>query len=195
MARFGDTGFSGTTVTYPLRQKRKTQGATREVDDFSYRGCPRARYDTMWEFDGEFNTIERSRPFTLTTGNAGTNVTPSSNTNVARAYFRVERPGIITNVSFVGEDGVTQNGTNFLTITGLNLQTAGDGNRAVLDTTAHVNTTDSNAAALNGGTNLTAKVIYGLALTATTAALYVKEGDLLEFTATASGTGAVVYLQ
>lgn len=192
MARFGDTGFSGTTVTYPLRTKMKPQGATSEIDDFSYRGCPRARYDTMWDFDDELATIEMARPFILTTGNADTNKTPTTNTNVARAYFRVTRPGIITNVWFVGEDGVTQDGTNNLVFTGLNLQTAGDGNRALLDTTAHVNTTDTNASAINGGTNLTAKVIYALSLSGTTAALYVKEGDLLEFTCTAAGTGAAV---
>lgn len=143
------------------------------------------------DFTEEPLIIEERSPFTNTSASADLNQLGGT-TTVARAYFRVPRAGIITDIGFYAEDGITQHATNKYTFTGLNLQTAGDGNRAVLDTTAHVNTTDTDATALNSGSNLTAKVFYSFSLSGTAANLYAKEGDVLEITATGSSSAAVV---
>ncbi len=144
-----------------------------------------------YSFDAEPLILERHALF-VNTASSGDLAQLGGSSAVARAYVRVPRAGVITDISFVGEDGITQHGTNFQTFTGLNLGPTGTGNTALLVTTAHHNTTDINAAALNGGTDLTAKKRYALELSATAANLIVSEDDVLEITATASGSGAVV---
>lgn len=145
----------------------------------------------VYNFDEEPRIIEDTIAFVNTAANADL-AQLGTTSGVCRAYWRVPRSGVITDIAFVGEDGITQNGTNFQTFTGLNLGTLGTGNTAVLSTTANVNTTNINAAALNGGANLTAKLPYSLVLHATAANLIVAEGEIIEITATASGSGAVV---
>src|SRR4051812_13712071 len=119
--------------------------------------------EELYDFRGENLVINDHSPFILTASNADINKMPVT-TGVARAYFRIRRPGIVTGIAISAEDGMTANGSDYLTFTALNLQTAADGNRSLLSTTAHVNTTDTNAVSLNSGTSLTAKVIYDLAL-------------------------------
>lgn len=179
----------GTTTGFPLETSFKPEGQSREFRDLVYRSNTRVVADRLEDFDGEPLITELWRPFINTASNVDL-VQIGGTSGVSRAYFRVPRAGIITDVGFLAEDGFTQNGSVYITLTGLNLQVAGDGNRALLDTTAHVNTTDSNAAALNGGTDLVAKVFYSCALTATTASLYVKEGDVIEITSTSTSTAA-----
>jgi hypothetical protein len=145
----------------------------------------------IYNFDEEPRIMEAVVPFVNGAANAGT-VGLGTTSAVCRAYWRVPRSGVITDIAFVGEDGIVQHGTNFQTFTGLNLGTLGTGNTSVLVTTAHHNTTDINAAALNGGTDLTAKKPYSLELHATAANLIVAEGEILEITATAGGSGAIV---
>ncbi len=145
----------------------------------------------VYNFDEEPRIIEAVVPFVNTASNAGT-VGLAATSGVCRAYWRVPRSGVITDVAFVGEDGITQNGTNFQTFTGLNIGTLGTGNVSFLVTTAHHNTTDANAGALNGGTSLTAKLPYSLELHVTAANLIVAEGEILEVTATAGAAGAIV---
>ncbi len=170
-----------------------TQRRISRVDYVSraFRGGPYTRCDEMYEFTGAPDVTTLSGLFVNTAANVDL-AQLGTTSGVSRVYFKVPRAGTITGVSFVGEDGVTQSGTNFQTFTGLNLQTAGTGNVSFLSITAHVNTTDANAAALNGGVDLTAKKPYDLTLSAVAGALQVKEGDILELTATVSAAGAVV---
>lgn len=144
-----------------------------------------------YTFTDELAIDQRSSVFINTAANADLGQLGTTSA-VSRAYFRVLRPGRITDISFVGEDGITQNGTNFQTFTGLNLGPTGTGDTSVLVTTAHHNTTDTDAAALNGGSNLTAKKPYSLELSGTAANLVVAAGDIIQITATAASAGAVV---
>lgn len=180
----------GTSVSEQFSIKRTVPSQRAQVESLSYGMSPYTRWDFMDDFDGVVPTMDVEAPLIKTTGNADTNVTPVTNGGVSRAYIRAPHGGVITAVTFYAEDGFTQSGTDYLTFTGLNLLAAGTGSAAVLDTTAHVNTLDSNAAAINGGTNLTAKVPYALTLSGTAANLAVASGDLLEFTATGTGTPA-----
>lgn len=182
----------GRVEQYPLRVSDVPSGSRNALEDLILNQCPRTRVEEFYDFNGEPLITEDAVGFTLVAANAGTNEMPVTNTSIARAYYRVKRAGIITGIAVVAEDAMVANGTNFLTFTALNLQVAGSGNRALLDTTAHVNTTDADATSLNAGTSLTAKVVWPLALTATTASLYVKEGDLIEVSATATQTPAAV---
>ncbi len=145
----------------------------------------------FYDFDDEPRIIEGIVPFVNGAANAGT-VGLGTTSAVCRAYWRAPRSGVLTDIAFVGEDGITQNGSNYQTFTGLNVGTLGTGTISFLVTTSHHNTTDSNASALNGGTALTAKLPYSLELSATAANLVVAEGEILEVTATATGSGAIV---
>jgi len=181
----------GSTNAYPLAVSDRPDGQTSAFKDTVFRQCPWTRLDYFEDFDGEQTYYEETVPFIRTNSNADL-AQWAGTSSVARAYYYVPRSGIITAVGFCSEDGRTQSGAAFETLTGLNLLAAGTGSTSFLDTTAHVNTTDSNALAINGGTNLTAKVPYALALHGTAANLRVAEGDLLELTSTSSGNPTVM---
>ncbi len=149
------------------------------------------KYDLLDDFNGAIPTTALQAPFIDTAANVGINKFAA--TAVASvAYITAPVNGVITEIGFIAEDACVQNGSAFITFTGLNKLGAGTGSVALLDTTAHVNTTDINAAALNGGTDLTAKKFWPFALSATAANLRVTKGDVLEITATVTSTPAIV---
>jgi hypothetical protein len=116
---------------------------------------------------------------TLTSGNADINKTPVTNTEVATAYFVIPRGGVVTAVSFIGEDGLAANDTNFLTFRLTNLAAAAGGSGAV------ILATDVNTTKVTGGSATTAQVARTLSV-ATDEAANVAAGDVLKFTATAT---------
>jgi hypothetical protein len=140
----------GRVEQYPLRVSDVPSGSRNALEDLILNQCPRTRVEEFYDFNGEPLITEDAVGFTLVAANAGTNEMPVTNTSIARAYYRVKRAGIITGIAVVAEDAMVANGTNFLTFTALNLQVAGSGNRALLDTTAHVNTTDADATRSRG---------------------------------------------
>lgn len=184
-------GDGGSTRSGPSKTVFRLPDQDNDIYAVSHADGPYARCSFLWPSPGPVNSYTLQAPFVRTDSN--TNIVALGDTSgVSRAYFRVPAAGLITQIGFSGEDGITQSGTNFHTFTGLNLKTAGTGTVAVLSTTANVNTTNTNAAALNGGTDLTAKVFYPFTLHGTAANLNVKAGDIIEVTATATAAGAIV---
>ncbi len=149
------------------------------------------KYDLMDDFNGAIPTITAGAPFIDTAANVDINKFAASAV-ASVAYITAPVNGVITEIGFAAEDACVQNGTAFITFTGLNLLGAGVGSTALLSATAHVNTTDANASALNGGSDLTAKKFWPLVLSGTAANLRVTKGDVLEITATVSSTPAIV---
>jgi hypothetical protein len=176
----------GTSLRGPISRNHWLPGQRQEVTGFSFRDTYRTLCHEFYDFYGEVPYYDVEVPVIETDGtNKGLNLTGGTS-GVSVAMVRIPRAGKITGVSFGSNSAVTQSGTNYFTVTS-NLTAS---STTVLSTTAHVNTTDSNAAAINGGQNLVAGTDYPLTLTGTTASLYVQDGDVLTFTVTSTGTGS-----
>lgn len=178
----------GTTFQSPLKGKYKLPSQGQEWDSEVFRNSPYTKWDWMEDFDGPIPTFTETAAFVDTASNVDINKFAA--TAVASvAYIVAPCNGVITQIGFVAEDACVQHATNNITFTGLNKLGSGTGAIAVLSTTAHVNTTDIDATALNGGSDLTAKKFWPLVLSAT---VRVTKGDVIEITATVAGTPAIV---
>lgn len=180
----------GGTAT-PLRTRHQNASDTQERSNVVYRDSPFTTWDWMEEFDGPIPSFTRTAPFIDTAANVDINKFAASAV-ASVAYVIAPCNGVISEAGFVAEDACVQNGTAFITFTGLNKLGAGVGAVAVLSTTAHVNTTDADATALNGGVDLTAKKFWPFVLSGTAANLRVTKGDVIEITATVASTPAIV---
>jgi hypothetical protein len=187
MARPGHLRLiSGTTIRGPYKRKHYLGTQRKEVEGLAYRDTYRTQCHEMWDFIGSAGTagggaLSLSAPMVNTAAHADINDIPA--TGAATASFVIPANGFITAASFSSQSAFTQSGTNFFTITSNITRTSG----TILSTTAHVNTTDSNAAALNGGVNLVANTNYALTLSST-ATRFVQAGDVVTVTATVTGT-------
>lgn len=190
MARPGHLRVKGgTSLRGPISRKHWLASQRQEVTGFAFRDTYRTRCHELYEF-ASVGGYDLTVPLTETDGsNKGLNLTGGTS-GVSVALFRVPAGGVITGVSFGSNSAVTQSGTNFFTITSANLLASGSGSATFLSTTTHVNTTDGNALAINGGSNLVAGVDYPLVLSATAANLNVATGDVLQVTATSTLTGS-----
>lgn len=184
-------GGQGTEFRGPLIGKPFSANTSwrQEIPDYSYRYSPWLVLDRMEDFEGEIPYLDFYIPLVLTSSNTDTVATGGSS-GVSKAQLTVPRSGVITSIGFASESAVTQSSSTYLTFTGTNYLGAGAGSTAILSTTAHVNTTDSNAAAINAGSNLLANTEYALTVHGTAANLNVVEGDVIEVVATATSTGA-----
>src|SRR5216683_3243159 len=185
-------GSRGTQFRGPLITKPYSANASwrEEMPDYVYRQSPWLIVDRMEDFEGEVPYLDFIVPLVRTDSNTDTVATVGTS-SVSKAQITVPRAGVITSIGFASESALTQSGTNYLTFTGTNYLGAGAGSTAILSTTAHVNTTDSNAAAINAGTNLIANTEYALTVSATAANLRVVEGDVIEVVATATSNPGV----
>lgn len=175
----------------PLRTQQQNATQSSPTSNVVYRDGPFNTWDWLEEFDGPIPSFTRTAPFIDTAANVDINKFAA--TAVASvAYVVAPCNGVISEIGFVAEDAVVQHATNNITFTGLNKLGAGVGAVAVLGVATHVNTTDTNAAALNGGADLTAKEFWPLSLSLTAANLRVTKGDVIEITATVANTPAIV---
>lgn len=145
-------------------------------------GIDRIRY--FEDFLGVGPTRDYMIP--LFTSNGQTNQVTVTDTNVISGLFRVTWPGQLIGVAIVGEDTLATSNTNYLTFALTNRSGNASG------TTAMLVATDAVTTKVTGGSAWTAKVARTLSLSSTLLDLAVGAGDVLEFTATVSGTLANV---
>jgi len=176
MARTRLPGPGG--LTGPLATSERLPGRPSTLRDLVYRSHPRQRCDIMEGFELGRETYTLDVALAEATGLNTILVGANS-----RGYLTVPRGGIITAVSLTAEDTLAADNSNYITATLTNrTNVLGTGSTAVLAAT------DANTTKLTGGADITAKTRRSFTLSATTAALYVSEGDVLEFLAAVTGT-------
>lgn len=175
----------GYTAVRALKETGSTANQTEIVDE-SFRTCPRARKDMVWEFNGREQTFDVYVP--LFSNNATTQEvaqTPTASGELARGLAIMPRAGRLLTASIAGEDTLAANDTNYLTFAITNKQ-AGSGAVAMLAAT------DPNTTKVTGGSAWTAHTERSLTISGTAAALQAVKGDVIECKATVTGTAANV---
>lgn len=181
-------GANGTEFRGPIILKPFSANVSwrQEIPDLAYRQSPWLVLDRLEDFEGEVPYLDFYIPMVRTDGNTDTVALSASANAVSKAQFTVPRSGVITSIGFYSESAITQSGgaNTFTTFTANDYATG----NSFLSTAAHANTFDTNAAAINGGSNLSANVEYALTLSPTAANLQVVEADMIEVVATSGST-------
>jgi hypothetical protein len=188
--------ISGTTVRGP--QKRKHALGTKhgqEVEGFAFRDTYRTQCQEFNDFIGPATgpaggpILTQNLLIDNQTDTPGANALTVTAAAQTMTDWTAPSAGTITGVSFgyITPKGVspvvTQSVSNYFTITSLTNNSA----NTLLSVSAHRNTTDTNALAINNGNNLTANVNYPLTLGAGTT---VNAGDVVTFIQSVTGTFA-----
>lgn len=174
----------GSSLSGPARiwdyGQRDTRGSAKEdfldVQNARVRGM-----HPLMDFLGSQAYFEIEAVLGENTTNPGANILSLTATHFSIAEVVVPRGGRLISAKFIGSGGIAADGTNFITFTITNkLGTDGTGATVMLAANQ-----DTKAANLNGLTSLVPK---SLVVSATAAAKYVAEGDVLEVKAVTSGT-------